>query len=721
MTDWTLKLFGEFHLSSHDGNAVTALGRRDRAVLAYLALAPNKRESRERLATLLWSNRGDEQARHSLAQSTAAVRKALGDAEKTLVVSEASSLAIDWTQFDIDVLRFRTLVAEGTREALEQAVAIYQDDLLPGFEVRSEGFDEWITGERERLRQLAIDALIRLAAFYVEDGVWDAAIETANRALVLDNLREDAHRLLMRAYAQSGQRALALQQHKSLCDTLEIELQVTPEAETQALLEEIRAGRLANGAAVTVEPTAPNGVAPVAIDGAPDEPPRRAQSFVYWASGGVFSVLLALVIAVTVVFWRVPELAPAPVGSYIRDVKTTIEPHPLSIAVLPFESHGDPDAVDIAEALSGGITTALSISSEMRVVSRSEVRRFEVGTATSHNIAKQLNVRYLLEGTVNKWGDQIGIELGLIDTRQGQYRIWSESYGRQAGNIIQTQHDVTFDVITQLEIRLTEGEQERITQLSGTQNFEAWLAAARGEKHLRALTPQDNAIARANYQRALDLDPQYAGAMEGLAWTHFVAAHFGWTSSPQDSVMKARQLAERTLELDPERPQAFSLLGSLSLLAGDFTNAVAYGEKGLNLDPNDADVAALLAYTLTYTGEPKRAGSLIERAISLRPVSPQWYGWLRGRAYRLTGRLNEAIDVLRESTQDSPASAIPLVELAVAYSESGRLIQARHTGNEILRLNPRFTIREWLSMSPYKDPAALEKEAAALRSAGLPD
>ncbi len=186
MTEWKLKLFGEFDLSLNDGTEITVLGRRDRAVLTYLALTPNQRESRERLAALLWSNRGDEQARHSLAQSTAVIRKALGDADKSVVVSEPASLAIDWTKFDVDVLTFRKLVDEGTLESLRQAAALHAEDLLPGFEVRSEGFDDWIDGERNRLRHMAVDAHYRLTSLHAWAGDWEAVVEVAHRTLALD-------------------------------------------------------------------------------------------------------------------------------------------------------------------------------------------------------------------------------------------------------------------------------------------------------------------------------------------------------------------------------------------------------------------------------------------------------------------------------------------------------------------------------------------------------
>jgi DNA-binding SARP family transcriptional activator/TolB-like protein/Flp pilus assembly protein TadD len=724
MTEWELKLFGDFHLSSRERGEITSLGRRDRAVLAYLALAPKQRESRERLATLLWSNRGDEQARHSLAQSTAVVRKALGDVDKTMILSEPASLAVDSANFEIDVLVFRDLIDAGTRDSLKQALALYRDDLLPGFEVRSEGFDDWVYGERERLRNLAIEALQSLTLLEAEENDWNAVIETANRTLAMDNLREYTHRLLMRAYAKTGQRALALQQFNSLVEILERDLQVGPEPETEALIEDIKAGRISTNQArtINIENVEPEEQPDTALPADTSHPAHHVSGqLYYWVVGGLFTALLAITIAVTAIFWRVPELAPDPIGYYVRLVKTELQPDPLSIAILPFEGHGESDAADFAEALGGGMTTALSISSEMRVISRSDVRQFDEFEITTRGVAKKLKVRYLLEGSVRKSGDQIAIDIGLIDTQKGRHRIWSETYRRHVEDFIQFQQDVTFDVIRSLAVRLTEGEQERINRMGGTQILEAWLAASRGEKHLRLLTPHDNLIARASYERALALDSNYTGAMEGLAWTYFVSARFGWTTLRLESALKAKEIGEQILVLDPNRPQTFSLLGSLSLLAGDFSNAVSLGEKAFSLDPNDSDVAALLSYTLTYTGEPLRAISLIDRAVDLKPVSPQWYYWLRGRAHRLTGQYDEAIEILAKIARDGPTSPIPLVELASAYSESGKMHLAQQTAKEIMRLSPGFTVGDWTTMSPYRDKEDLNKEVKALRAAGLPD
>ena len=288
-------------------------------------------------------------------------------------------------------MTFRELLEKGTIESLQQAAKLYADDLLPGFEVRSEGFDDWIDGERDRLRIMAVDALYRLTSLHAQAGDWEGVIETAYRALALDVLREDAHRLLMRAFAKTGQRALALQHYKLLSEVLESELQVGPDAETDALIEDIKAGRISNGQVGKNVKQPTGGTEIEQIAASPDLGSRRLQNHLYWGVGGLIVLLLAIATGVTATFWRVPELAPAPIGAYIRDIKTTIQPHPLSIAILPFESHGDSNAADFAEALSGGITTALSISSEMIVISRSSLRPFEDSPTAARDIVKKLN------------------------------------------------------------------------------------------------------------------------------------------------------------------------------------------------------------------------------------------------------------------------------------------------------------------------------------------
>ncbi|MGH6927841.1 MAG: tetratricopeptide repeat protein, partial [Dongiaceae bacterium] len=238
-------------------------------------------------------------------------------------------------------------------------------------------------------------------------------------------------------------------------------------------------------------------------------------------------------------------------------------------------------------------------------------------------------------------------------------------------------------------------------------------------KLLRHLTPQDNARARQLYEEAIALDSSYAGAYEGLAWTHLLDAEFGWSQSINQSVAEAQRLTQQAFEIDPEKARLYSLRGHLNLLQLNFEQAVDDGERAVEAERNDADAAALLAFTLTYTGEPNRAIALMRRAIELSPRHPAWYGWALGRAYRLAGDPDRAVATLEANLPERPTSVIPLVELVIAYVEAER--PAKVMGAMIRDRVPHFTIGAWAALQPYEDPAATERDAAALRAAGLPE
>ncbi len=236
-----LQLFGG--LQAHrEGGADSALaGRKAQALLAYLALNPKQRCTRDRLATLLWSDRGEEQARQSLRQAVRSLHKALHDESAAILVSDGDRLTLDPEAIAVDVQAFERLSAANTREALEQARALYAGEFLEGIDVRSQGFEEWLAAERARLRDLAADVQQRLAQMYLDSGEWDAALAAAQTLLALDPLREEGHRILMRLYDRTGRRSLALRQYRICEETVRRELDASPAPETVRLHSEIRA------------------------------------------------------------------------------------------------------------------------------------------------------------------------------------------------------------------------------------------------------------------------------------------------------------------------------------------------------------------------------------------------------------------------------------------------------------------------------------------------
>ncbi len=238
----SLRLFGDVKLLRGPTQEI-ALPRKTQLLLAYLALNTGQRHPRDKLAALLWHDRPEEQARHSLRQCLFTLGKALGDDQPPLVLAAGNQLSLDPDRVAVDVWRFERHVAADSPENLQQAAALYGGDLLDSLSFEDDSLDAWCAAERTRLRDQFYEALAMLTSHYVDTLNLDAAIETGRRLVGLDPLREDAHRSLMRIYQRVGRRADALKQYRLCVDILRRELSVEPEAATTRLYLEIRRRR----------------------------------------------------------------------------------------------------------------------------------------------------------------------------------------------------------------------------------------------------------------------------------------------------------------------------------------------------------------------------------------------------------------------------------------------------------------------------------------------
>lgn len=237
MASLTLKVLGGFALQT-GGRRLILPTRKTQALLAYLALHPDRPCSREILTTLLWGDTPDLQARHSLRQAVYHIRKTLADARPDIAI-DGEAVTLRTSALEVDALTFERHVRRATPESLDAAVSLYRGDLLEGLAIKEAPFDEWLLVERERLRELALEALARLLAHHVKAGASEQAIQAALRLLALDPLQEAAHRALMHLYVREGRRAAALRQYQTCVGILRRELGAEPEPETQQLYQEI--------------------------------------------------------------------------------------------------------------------------------------------------------------------------------------------------------------------------------------------------------------------------------------------------------------------------------------------------------------------------------------------------------------------------------------------------------------------------------------------------
>src|SRR5262245_12346330 len=230
-----LMLLGGFQARLVPGGPINVPTRKARALLAYLALPAGKPHARDNLETLLWGDVPEAQSRGSFRKALVWLRQALGDT----VIADPETVELKTSAASVDVSQFERRVADGSARALAEAADLYQGDLLAGLTLHEAPFEEWLGGERERLRELWIKALVRLLTHQREAEQTDSAILTAVKLIAADPLQEPVHRTLMQLYMQAGRRGTALRQYQSCVTFLERELRAQPEEATKALYREI--------------------------------------------------------------------------------------------------------------------------------------------------------------------------------------------------------------------------------------------------------------------------------------------------------------------------------------------------------------------------------------------------------------------------------------------------------------------------------------------------
>src|SRR5438132_1288998 len=234
-----IALLGGLDVVSPSGQQLMLPSRKAQALLAYLAFQPGQFHLRDGLAALLWGDASDARARHSLRQALTDLRRAMTPTAPEILLERVEGVALNPAAVEVDVARFVRLADEATPPSLEAATELYRGNLLLGIRVEQPAFEEWLTAQRERLKELALAALARLLAHQSKAGSVEPAIQTAVKLLALDPTQEAVHRVLMRLYARQGRRGAALRQYQTCVAILERELGLEPEAETRQLYREL--------------------------------------------------------------------------------------------------------------------------------------------------------------------------------------------------------------------------------------------------------------------------------------------------------------------------------------------------------------------------------------------------------------------------------------------------------------------------------------------------
>jgi adenylate cyclase len=379
--------------------------------------------------------------------------------------------------------------------------------------------------------------------------------------------------------------------------------------------------------------------------------------------------------------------------------QTADMPSPLpekpSIAVLPFYNlSGDAKQDYLGDGISENITTALSRVADMFVIARTSTLTYKGTPVKVQQVAEELGVRYVLEGSVQRSGDKVRVTAQLIDALTGHH-LWTERYDREVEDAFTLQDDITQNVVTALEVQLTEGEHVRILP-GDTNNPEAYHLVRRGISLYRRGTKEETAEARRLFQQAVELDPKYALGWNFIGFTHWQSAIYGWGENPAQEQAQAEELAHKASAIDPSSPGPYVLFALVCLLRRHYDEAIAYNEKAVALEPNSAMAVGNLGRTLVNAGRPEEALPLIQRAIRLSPYAhPMILRW-EGLAYHSMGQYEEAIAAFKRARTRDSQEPMTVAWLALTYADMDRMEQARAAAQEVLKMNPGYSAKRFV-------------------------
>jgi adenylate cyclase len=403
----------------------------------------------------------------------------------------------------------------------------------------------------------------------------------------------------------------------------------------------------------------------------------------------------------------------------VRPIEAPMLPDKPSIAVLPFVNmSADPEQEYFSDGITEDLITDLSKISGLFVVARNAVFLYKGKAVKPVEVSRELGVRYVLEGSVRKAGDRVRISAQLIDPPTG-YHLWAERYDRDLTDIFALQDEITEKIVKALEVKLTEGEQEQVARRY-TENLEAYDYFLRGRAYQVRATIEDNTREREMFERAIELDPSFAGAYAVLSHTHFRDWRNQWSEDPQ-TLERAFEAAQKAVALDDSLPLAHTYLAWAYVWKKQHEQAIAEAERAIALDPNFAEGYARLGNILNMAGRPEEGINMVKKAMRLDPHYPPTYLLFLGYGYYAMGQYEEAVAPLKRSVTRDPDFLSPHRTLAVIFSELGRKEEARAEVAEMLRISPGVSLEGERERLAFKDQAVSERYLEGLRKAGLPE
>jgi adenylate cyclase len=433
-----------------------------------------------------------------------------------------------------------------------------------------------------------------------------------------------------------------------------------------------------------------------------------------WA---LIAVIVMVIVAAGFSVWNF-YLRPALSHKKATSITETAIPltNRASIAVLPFKNlSNDPDQEYFSDGITNDIITDLSKFNELLVIASNTVFTYKGKPVKVLKVSRELGVRYVLEGSVQKAGEKIRINAQLIDATTGPH-LWAERYERNLNDLFSVQEEIVQTIVAALAIKIDAAERARAMR-KDTDSLEAYDYLLRGWEYHNQRTRSANIKSKKMFQKAIELDPAYATAHAALAESYVQMMEYGWTEFPVKAGQRALDLVNNALALDESSAAAHALLGAAYVYQEEYDLAFSELQRAIELNPNDASSYRVLGWGLLFTGHVDEAIDALQTALRFDPNSSPSTFFLLGIGYYFKEQFDKAIGTLRKGVSRKSDFVDFHIALAAAYARAGRQEDAVNAANTVLKLNPFFEVNSYGTV--FHKSADREKIHDGLRQAGL--
>ena len=409
------------------------------------------------------------------------------------------------------------------------------------------------------------------------------------------------------------------------------------------------------------------------------------------------------------------RIEPAVVGKMAHSL-----PELPSIAVLPFDNmSGDTQQDYLSDGITEQIIASLSKVPYLFVIARNSTFTYKGKPVKVNQVAEELGVRYVLEGSVQRSNDRLRITVQLIDAIAGHH-IWSEKYDRQIKDIFALQDEIAMKIMAELQVKISVADMGRISLIKTT-NIKAYEKFLKAWEYYWRRTEADILQAKKLAQETIELDPEYGDAYLLLGWTNLDDIWFYRTKSREKSLETAEQFAQKAISLSADEAAGHRLLASIYMLRKEYENAIAESQKSVDLAPNSATANFVFGMVLRNAGRYDDAIPFLEKAIRLEPITPVNFLNNLALAYAYSGQYEKALPLWNKAIEKNPDYLFAYEGLTWAHQLLGNSDRAKECAAEVLRIKPTLTIAKLQKNIPAINETERARIINAYREAGIPE